>query len=55
MEEEENGMTSSQNYSVLNMRNLIKNDTKELIHNRNRLKDFKTKFMVTKGEILGEG
>ena len=39
-------------YEITNMWNLINNDTKELIHkNRNRLKDFQTKLMVTKKEI----
>ena len=33
-----------------------KNDTKELIHTqKNRLKNFKTKLMVTRGEMWGEG
>ena len=30
-----------------------KNDTKELIHKTERLTDFKTKPMVTKGETWG--
>ena len=29
-----------------------KNDTKELTQNTNRLKDFETKHMVTKGDML---
>ena len=36
----------------MNMWNLAKNDTKEL-QNINRLKDFDTKFMITKGEMWG--
>ena len=33
-----------------------KNDTKELIHTqKNRLKNFRTKLMVTRGEMLAEG
>jgi len=35
------------------MKSNKKNDTKNL-QNRNRLKDFETKFMVTKGEMWGE-
>ena len=42
-------------YEITNMWNLIKNDTWELVHKtENRLKDFKTKLMITKGKTLGE-
>ena len=44
-------------YHVISLIREIENDTKELIHKteRNRLKDFKTKLMVTKEKMLGWG
>ena len=37
------------------MWNLINMIQGNLLQNRNKLKDFKTKFTVTKGETLGRG
>ena len=37
------------------MRNLIKNDTDELIYKTNRFSDLDIKLMATKGKTLGEG
>ena len=43
-------------YEITNMCNLIKNDTmKPVLNKENRLKDFGTTLMLTKGEVLGEG
>ena len=43
-------------YEITNMWNLMKNDAKELIHKAETdSKDFETKLMVTKEEMLGGG
>ena len=41
-------------YEITNTENLIKM-VQENLQNRNRLKDFKTKLMFTKGETLVRG
>ena len=42
-------------YDTTYMRNLIKNDTDELIYKTNRFSDLDIKLMATKGKTLGEG
>ena len=42
-------------YEIINMWNPMKNDTKELIHKRDRLKDFKTKLRLPEGKCWGKG
>ena len=47
--------TEDKYHEIITMWNLINMILKNLLINRNRLKDFKTKLMVTKGKTLGEG
>ena len=42
-------------YDTTYMRNLIKNDTNELIYKTNRFSDLDIKLMANKGKTLGEG